>query len=1017
MATMAYCTPLLDGGERTASGRRTDGRTSPIHLLLGPLLALLLIFAVGSPVEAASGHRVGKAEAKRLATYRGWIKGMKKASRGPFSRIRWFCKDGTILPPKAYACQKHGGGIQHGEWNDRVKTLRKKGYRIANLLAELKPSQFTGDRADLSELKQVLIERFLMAADRGWIFRRALNYRGAFQIEDEEAAAEKVILAMLNDPKWMTAPRYGLLREVVRLFPRKDTSPSASKVRLLSKELHEADDGFAALRAKIHGTPGLEDAASVRAYAKSRGRNKLRSDYETLAKLIEKLYSPAGIQEVLAKTRSRIKDAKLNALLKKSGEQLAGSRDPAQRLAITSNLMVSLRNALPQRYSARARLAMLHASLALERVAFVNGNELVKRLNRATRRQKLDWLRRGTGAIYGSGLISKRQTNALNWSLDNLQKKSGLPVEAFRKEVHYLARAAGWAGRNLAFLFENTLNHLAPLEPLVHFYPQDRLRGSPLFFHGAVVDDLIKDANRLANLEHRFFGQSVGAGLRALNPGIARGTLRLPGKNGAITDADGIYLLPETISDLPPVKGILTQGEGNALSHVQLLARNLGIPNVVVGNSRLAGVKKKVGAKVILAASPDGVVELDHYSAKWDRFFKKSKKGKADPGDFKIVPDLNKLDLNHRDIIPLSRLRASDSGRLSGPKSANLGELRYKFGEMVPNGVVIPFGTFREFLDQPIDGGGEKIFDWMKRNYREIAALSKNSRARRKKVSGFLSRLRKRITEGDLGPGFRQKLKTALAENFGADGSYGVFVRSDTNVEDLPGFTGAGLNRTIANAVGYERILRAVKEVWASPFTERAYAWRQAHMDQPEYVFPAVLVQYSFPSEKSGVMVTKDVEWGEPGWISVAVNEGIGGAVDGQAAEALRIELATGRIRVLSQATAPTRRILSTRSGLRKIPATGSERVLQNSEIRQLMQVAKDIPHKVPSLKNDRGGPGVADVEFAFRGGKLALLQIRPLVEAKMTKRLGFSARAMDAGKKRADRRLSLDEPSSTARN
>ena len=29
--------------------------------------------------------------------------------------------------------------------------------------------------------------------------------------------------------------------------------------------------------------------------------------------------------------------------------------------------------------------------------------------------------------------------------------------------------------------------------------------------------------------------------------------------------------------------GILTLGEGSSLSHVQLLARNLGIPNVVVG--------------------------------------------------------------------------------------------------------------------------------------------------------------------------------------------------------------------------------------------------------------------------------------------------------------------------------------------------------------------------------------------------------------------------------------------------
>lgn len=977
-------------------------------------LALFTLFAGGSEVLAASAKGPSQAEARRLATYRGWIKEMKQASRGPFERIRWFCADGTVLPPKAYACAKHGGGIQHGEWNDRVVTMRKSGYLVANLLADLKPARFTGPGADLGALKQILIERFLMAADKGWIFRRALTYRGAFQIEDEQAAAEKVILAMLQDPLWLTAPRYGLLREVVRLFPRKDDSASASKVRLLSKELHEADAGFEALRAKIHGVPGLEDAAKVREYAKSRGKQSLMKDYLVLADLIEKLYSPANIKQVLQQVRSGVQDAKLRSLIDQSANDLSDAANPARRLAVASQLMVALRDALPKAGSARARLAMLHASLDLERTAFTSGSALTPGLATATRRQQLDWLRKGTGAIYGSGLISQRQMNALDWSLEQLMANNNLQAEAFRKEVHYLSRAAGWAGRNMAFLFEETLAHLAPLEPLVHFYPQDRLRGSPLFFHGVAVDGLIKDANRLANLEHRFFGQSVGAGLRALNPGIARGTLREPGKNGAITDSEGVYLLPETISDLPPVKGILTLGEGNALSHVQLLARNLGIPNVVVGNSRIAEVRKQIGARVILAANPDGVVELDHYSAKWDRFFKKSKTGQSGPGDFKIVPDLAKLDLEHRRIIPLSELRATDSGRLSGPKSANLGELRHLFGEMVPNGIVIPFGTFREFLDQPLEPGGEKIFDWMKRNYAEIAALPENRRKAR--VAAFLDRLRARIQKGDLGPGFAENLRAALADNFGPDGSFGVFVRSDTNVEDLPGFTGAGLNETIANVVGHERILDAIKRVWASPFTERAYAWRQAHMDQPEFVFPAVLVQYSFPSEKSGVMVTKDVEWNEPGWISVAVNEGIGGAVDGQAAESLRIETATGRVRMLSQATAPLRRVLDPQSGLGQRPASGSDRVLQNGEIRQLMQLARDIPRKFPSLKDEQGNPSTADVEFAFRDGKLALLQIRPLVEAKLTGLLGFAVQADAAKARQSGGRVSLDEVSLAAK-
>ena len=44
-------------------------------------------------------------------TLRGWIREMKTSARGPFQHIRWFCNDGTIQPPKEYACKDHGGGV------------------------------------------------------------------------------------------------------------------------------------------------------------------------------------------------------------------------------------------------------------------------------------------------------------------------------------------------------------------------------------------------------------------------------------------------------------------------------------------------------------------------------------------------------------------------------------------------------------------------------------------------------------------------------------------------------------------------------------------------------------------------------------------------------------------------------------------------------------------------------------------------------------------------------------------
>lgn len=80
---------------------------------------------------------------------------MKTADRGPFKRIRWFCNDGTVHPPKPYPCGDRGGGRQHGEWSDRVRALRENGFIIANVLADVDPVIFSdGDRAAL-ELKQI----------------------------------------------------------------------------------------------------------------------------------------------------------------------------------------------------------------------------------------------------------------------------------------------------------------------------------------------------------------------------------------------------------------------------------------------------------------------------------------------------------------------------------------------------------------------------------------------------------------------------------------------------------------------------------------------------------------------------------------------------------------------------------------------------------------------------------------------------------------------------------------------
>ncbi len=112
------------------------------------LLSLLL------PVFAGAAEQIPAGDAD-VAELRAWIGAMKTETRGPFAHIRWFCNDGTVLSPKPFACREHGGGIQHGEWNERAREIRARGFSIANVFAELEPADVLSTRDNL--LQQLLL--------------------------------------------------------------------------------------------------------------------------------------------------------------------------------------------------------------------------------------------------------------------------------------------------------------------------------------------------------------------------------------------------------------------------------------------------------------------------------------------------------------------------------------------------------------------------------------------------------------------------------------------------------------------------------------------------------------------------------------------------------------------------------------------------------------------------------------------------------------------------------------------
>ena len=117
--------------------------------------------------------------------------------------------------------------------------------------------------------------------------------------------------------------------------------------------------------------------------------------------------------------------------------------------------------------------------------------------------------------------------------------------------------------------------------------------------------------------------------------------------------------------------GIATVSEGNLVSHVQLLSRNLGIPNAILSEADLNSLKSFSGQTVFYAVSPGGTVIMKPAEAMTAE--EKNLVASRGRSEERVPVPLDRIDLKPVAPIPLSLLKASDSGRWCGPKAATWG--------------------------------------------------------------------------------------------------------------------------------------------------------------------------------------------------------------------------------------------------------------------------------------------------------------------------------------------------------
>lgn len=968
------------------------------HASRGALISLVL--AVSSGLNAAPVSTDSKVSALQASQYRTWITQMKTLPRGPFARLRWFCADGRVLPPKPYACGKRGGE-QHGEWSAKTKKMRQSGLLIANVLADADAKSIAEHYSPDGELQAILIEQFLLNVDDGWILRKARFYRGAFQIESEERVGNQILtrLTAANQP---IAERYALILEAVKNLPStRGDQQLLSTVRSSAVAIQNQVPRFGTLRNKIHGKLDAKDAQRVREFARDYQGRSVHKQMLTLAAHIDSIFAFERISKVVA-------DLALSqpVIFASLAQQWSAAKTPGQQYQVLASASKKLREQIEQ--SPKNRIERFNQVAQLEQIVFAKGRQLLASpdtLSRMSRADLLNLLAASHDMLYGVGLLMEAELQQADSSIQQAQKSADkeLTLAAYQRLLKDLDRVPVWAERRLQFFFQGQVQRFSQIEPKAHDYIPDRLRGSPLLIYTAVLNQLNKDSSRLSGISHRFFKAPVSRGFRVLNPGVARGLLLTPQMLAAErTPPEGLILVvPETLADLPAVTGLLTAFEGNQLSHVQLLARNLGVPNVVVGPQLLAKLKPHYGQRIELLASAGGVVEVRQLAA--NEAINQTSAGQQKSA-VTITVDADKLDLTQTLARSTKDLDSSDSGVSVGPKAAKVAQLSQQFPGQVSPGLAIPFGTFRKLLDDNQHASGVSMFEWIRSQYKTLNTLHGTAKTQARRQ--MLSELRSWFMTVKLDPEFVADLKRKMRREFGPDGSYGVFVRSDTNVEDLPGFTGAGLNLTVTNAVGFDVILHAIREVWASPFSERAFGWRQARMNQPEHVYTAILLHKSVASDKSGVLVTTDVFNQQPDKLTVVLNEGVSGGVDGLSAQSVLIDKASAHVDLHTSATAPYKTVLLKSGGATQVPASGKARQLSAGNVKDLITFSNNVGQWFSDDPH-----AIADVEFGFLNEQFVLFQIRPLVESKVSSLDARLTRLDQALNKSAHKTVDLKRP------
>jgi phosphohistidine swiveling domain-containing protein len=305
------------------------------------------------------------------------------------------------------------------------------------------------------------------------------------------------------------------------------------------------------------------------------------------------------------------------------------------------------------------------------------------------------------------------------------------------------------------------------------------------------------------------------------------------------------------------------------------------------------------------------------------------------------------------DVEPLALAR--DPARF-GEKAASLAMLFAAPGLRVPPGFAVASSFFRAFVEAALPAA-----QWPERL---LAGPESERREDR------LARIRATLDRAAL----PERAWREVREAYAALGAPVVAVRSSATHEDTRHATGAGVFTTALGVRDVASLEAAIREVFSRLYDERTltYLARVAPKEPPAV---ALLIQRIGDATAAGVLFTDDPVRRESGCMRVEASLGLGtSVVDGAVAPDV--------YRLARDSGALVEQSVSVKTALVRLsPSGGTERVAIDPPSRERALDAEQLAELASAARSAMralGGP--RDIEFAFEGRTLWIVQARPIV-------------------------------------